>query len=1014
MDVFETIIAPFIFIIEQLFLFSYKLSGNYGVAIILLSFFISLLLLPIFVFIEKAKKKDDAIKLKMQPLVDEIKRCYKGQERYYYIRTLNRQYNYSPTRALIPILSLLVQIPFFIAAYQFVENYAALEGVGFAFIQNLNAPDALFGKINFLPIAMTLVNIITAYFYTRNGNTAERKQMLVIAGVFLVLLFNLPSGLVLYWTMNNVFSFFRLFVTNKEVFRKIEHGNEDAFISFSILKAGYKHLFVKLKYGFFFLALLGAISQLNWAYKYYHFDDLALRLTGAVVGSFIVVVVIGFVSIIVTRLKPIISKIKVSPLIYFSLLFLTAYFFFSAKFYFTGTNSNLAILANVFLIPLELISVLYFTRYIKKINIYLYPILFGLLLALFAFQLVSLKVILNNGKPSDISFLNIIFSVNKSSFINIWYHGIIFIGLCSPFYILTCKNKFSVLPNPNSLVYYLSMLYIAGSIFYWNPLIVYSSFPANFSFPAINFFSNNFKSFILVLIVGVFSYLLVPKKYKFLMQISILSALVITFLYSSIIPFDFGTLEVNFFSNEKRLAARVLYYILEAVLILAVIIGVVWIVKRQYSRNIIIIVSMLNLFIIGQSLYLAINTGVFFSKNVLNTAEGGGSESIKIPFSKDQENVLYFMIDGAQGWYIHDLIEEDSSLVNDFNGFVWYPNTVATSNYTYASIPSMIAGPDYTIESMNKVDSVPIVKKITKSTELFYEKVTNKGYYFTGNSLKYSSADHSLIENHLPEWSDSWNEFMEIDFQNEMWYTRLWENAIFSSVPLFLKPRIYNNNKWILKENVSINSSELNKYNFVRLLPEISHSDSEKPNFIYIQSMFNHVPWDLITEDNKFVRDVSPYENQRWFIQLFVEWMNWMKENDVYDNTKIILVSDHGPSWWHYHKGLEKGLPIVWDEEKKVSLMEFLRLNSLLMVKDFDSKGDLKEDWRLMCNYDAYNIAFNENDPTKLDSTDRTVKTFYTKWHTDLKSRKKYFNNLVFEVQGNSYDLKNWKQINIE
>ena len=102
MTIFEQIMAPFIYIIEQILLFSYELTGNYGISIILLSFTISLLLLPVFIFIEKSKKKDDVVKKKMQPLIDEIKRVYKGQERFYYIRTINRQHNYSSFKALIP------------------------------------------------------------------------------------------------------------------------------------------------------------------------------------------------------------------------------------------------------------------------------------------------------------------------------------------------------------------------------------------------------------------------------------------------------------------------------------------------------------------------------------------------------------------------------------------------------------------------------------------------------------------------------------------------------------------------------------------------------------------------------------------------------------------------------------------------------------------------------------------------------------------------------------------------
>ncbi|HZJ74740.1 MAG TPA: hypothetical protein VFC87_08045 [Perlabentimonas sp.] len=84
MTFFDIIIAPFLYFIEQVYRLAYGLTGNHGVSIILLSFAVSLLLLPIFILIEKTKRRNDAIRQRMKPLADEIKRCYKGQERYYY------------------------------------------------------------------------------------------------------------------------------------------------------------------------------------------------------------------------------------------------------------------------------------------------------------------------------------------------------------------------------------------------------------------------------------------------------------------------------------------------------------------------------------------------------------------------------------------------------------------------------------------------------------------------------------------------------------------------------------------------------------------------------------------------------------------------------------------------------------------------------------------------------------------------------------------------------------------
>ena len=53
---------------------------------------------------------------------------------------------------------------------------------------------------------MTLINIVSIVIYTRGAPLKEKLQLGAMALIFLVLLYDSPSGLVIYWTMNNVFS----------------------------------------------------------------------------------------------------------------------------------------------------------------------------------------------------------------------------------------------------------------------------------------------------------------------------------------------------------------------------------------------------------------------------------------------------------------------------------------------------------------------------------------------------------------------------------------------------------------------------------------------------------------------------------------------------------------------------------------------------------------------------------------------------------------------------------------
>ena len=76
---------------------------------------------------------------------------------------------------------------------------------GFGILKNLASPDALisFGNIhvNVLPILMTLINVISSEIYAKGMKFKEKIQLYGMALIFLVLLYNSPSGLVLYWTL---------------------------------------------------------------------------------------------------------------------------------------------------------------------------------------------------------------------------------------------------------------------------------------------------------------------------------------------------------------------------------------------------------------------------------------------------------------------------------------------------------------------------------------------------------------------------------------------------------------------------------------------------------------------------------------------------------------------------------------------------------------------------------------------------------------------------------------------
>lgn len=220
----------FVMPIEMLVCFTYELMKaifcNAGIAIIAVSMVIQTLLLPFYKKADELQEEENQKQKQMSKWVKHIRKTFKGDERMMMLSTYYRQQNYSVFQALNGSLSLLLQVPFFIAAYHFLSVSAKLERISFLFIKDLGMADRLVHiggvAINILPILMTLVNIISAVVYTSDKSVRNKVQTFGLALVFLVLLYNSPSGLVLYWLMNNLYSLGKnIVMKNKDFFASL-------------------------------------------------------------------------------------------------------------------------------------------------------------------------------------------------------------------------------------------------------------------------------------------------------------------------------------------------------------------------------------------------------------------------------------------------------------------------------------------------------------------------------------------------------------------------------------------------------------------------------------------------------------------------------------------------------------------------------------------------------------------------------------------------------------------------
>jgi len=207
------LVQPLMLIYAAAFTWCQSWTPNLGWALIAFGILLNLGLLPIYYQMEAAGREGARNLDAMNAEIARMKAHYRGRERFYYVRTVRRVFGYRPIAAIYRSGDLFLQVLVFATVFRFLSGHQDLAGAPFWGIPDLGRPDGLLWGANLLPLLMTVFNVASAILYGRDK--ATRRNAFVLAGVFLVLLYASPSGLVLYWTTNNAFSLVRNLIQRK-------------------------------------------------------------------------------------------------------------------------------------------------------------------------------------------------------------------------------------------------------------------------------------------------------------------------------------------------------------------------------------------------------------------------------------------------------------------------------------------------------------------------------------------------------------------------------------------------------------------------------------------------------------------------------------------------------------------------------------------------------------------------------------------------------------------------------
>jgi len=179
-------------------------TGNYGLAIILLTIGIQILMAPLTI---KSFKSTLAMK-KLQPKIAEIQARFKNDPKRLNIEMMN-VYKSTGTNPFGGCLPMLLQLPIFWALFTTLRNAYELRGAPFiGWIRDLSTPDVLFHAggmpIHALPIVMGGAMFFQQKMSGAASDPTQKQMMMMMPIMFTFMFYGFPSGLVLYWLTNNL------------------------------------------------------------------------------------------------------------------------------------------------------------------------------------------------------------------------------------------------------------------------------------------------------------------------------------------------------------------------------------------------------------------------------------------------------------------------------------------------------------------------------------------------------------------------------------------------------------------------------------------------------------------------------------------------------------------------------------------------------------------------------------------------------------------------------------------
>ena len=280
------------------------------------------------------------------------------------------------------------------------------------------------------------------------------------------------------------------------------------------------------------------------------------------------------------------------------------------------------------------------------------------------------------------------------------------------------------------------------------------------------------------------------------------------------------------------------------------------------------------------------------------------------------KNFLIFLVDAVDSKFLYDIMNQDGDFKGVFEDFTYYPDTLALYPFTARSIPAMLTGAVHRQETA----FLDYCRKAYNESPLF-KNLMQRGYeinLYSSMDVLWHGQRSFEIENAIS--------IHDAKIMINRFKIQLWKYVRFKYLP-------YRYKRYSHIENMDFNVCKMGKdkktdfyhwgnklnYDHIQKNPTLTKEDRNFFSFIHVEG--GHVPLDM----DKYFNSIQngTYEQKvAASLTLIKAYLQRLKANNAYDNSVIIVISDHG--FFPYSGELNA------------------RANPILFIKGFKEKHEMK------------------------------------------------------------------------